>query len=249
MKTDWSGYDEVVPRISDQDRAVRRQRIVDAAWRRLATNGYHETTIDDVCDEAGVSKGAFYGYFETKQALFLALLEEETEALNGVAGELAEQELPGAERVRRFVQAMLEVGDDAGRVQLRADLWAELAGDPVVRAAFAEESAPPNGAAGMITKSIVAGDLGLEPRRANALASILIAMADGLMLHRALDPQGFRLGRTSGAVMDALIAGIDRSPGHDHPPAVGAAPRPRGFRRRPPEGAAMGHGSAPGLMA
>ena len=103
-----------VPRISDQDRAVRRQRIVDAAWRRLATNGYHETTIDDVCDEAGVSKGAFYGYFDTKQALFLALLEEETEALNGVAGELAEQELPGAERVRRFVQAMLEVGDDPG---------------------------------------------------------------------------------------------------------------------------------------
>ena len=127
-----------MPRISDQDRAVRRQRIVDAAWRRLATNGYHETTIDDVCDEAGVSKGAFYGYFDTKQALFLALLEEETEALNGVAGELAEQELPGAERVRRFVQAMLEVGDDPGRVQLRADLWAELAGDPVVRAAFAE---------------------------------------------------------------------------------------------------------------
>ncbi len=201
-----------MPRISDQDRAVRRQRIVDAAWRRLATNGYHETTIDDVCDEAGVSKGAFYGYFDTKQALFLALLEEETEALNGVAGELAEQELPGAERVRRFVQAMLEVGDDAGRVQLRADLWAELAGDPVVRAAFAETVARRRTVLReWISKSIDAGDLGIEPRRANALASILIAMADGLMLHRALDPQGFRWSNIR-AVMDALIAGIDRSP-------------------------------------
>ena len=201
-----------MPRISDQDRAVRRQRIVDAAWRRLATNGYHETTIDDVCDEAGVSKGAFYGYFDTKQALFLALLEEETEALNRVAGELAEQELPGAERVRRFVQAMLEVGDDAGRVQLRADLWAVLAGDPVVRAAFAETVARRRTVLReWISKSIDAGDLGIEPRRANALASILIAMADGLMLHRALDPQGFRWSNIR-AVMDALIAGIDRSP-------------------------------------
>ncbi len=201
-----------MPRISDQDRAVRRQRIVDAAWRRLATNGYHETTIDDVCDEAGVSKGAFYGYFDTKQALFLALLEEETEALNGVAGELAEQELPGAERIRRFVQAMLEVGDDAGRVQLRADLWAELAGDPVVRAAFAQAVERRRTVLReWISKSIDAGDLGLEPRRANALASILIAMADGLMLHRALDPQGFRWSNIR-AVMDALIAGIDRSP-------------------------------------
>ena len=62
-----------------------------------------------------------------------------------------------------------------------------------------------------ISESVDAGDLGIEPRRANALASILIAMADGLMLHRALDPQGFRWSNIR-AVMDALIAGIDRSP-------------------------------------
>jgi AcrR family transcriptional regulator len=201
-----------MPRISDQDRAVRRQRIVDAAWRRLATIGYHDTTVDNVCEEAGVSKGAFYGYFATKQDLFLALLDEETEALNGVAAELAEQDLSGAERVRRFVQAMLEVGDDPGRVQLRADLWSELAADPIVRARFAETvERRRNVLREWITRSIDAGDLGIDPRRANALASILIAMADGLMLHRALDPRGFRWSNIR-AVLDALIAGIDRSP-------------------------------------
>jgi AcrR family transcriptional regulator len=201
-----------MPRISEQDRAVRRQRIVDAAWRRLATNGYHDTTVDNVCEEAGVSKGAFYGYFDTKQDLFLALLDEETEALNGVAGELAEQELSGAERVRRFVQAMLEVGDDPGRVQLRADLWSELAADAIVRTRFAETVERRREVLReWIIRSIDAGDLGIEQRRANALASILIAMADGLMLHRALDPRGFRWSNIR-AVLDALIAGIDRSP-------------------------------------
>lgn len=189
---------------------MRRQRIVDAAWRRLATNGYHETTVDEVCNEAGVSKGAFYGYFQTKQDLFLALLEEETDALNGVASELARMEISGAERVRRFVQAMLEVGDDPGRVQLRADLWSELAGDPVVRARFAETVERRRSVLRQwITRSIDAGDLGIDQRRANALASILIAMADGLMLHRALDPKGFRWPNIR-AVLDALIAGIDR---------------------------------------
>ncbi|HEY2789541.1 MAG TPA: TetR/AcrR family transcriptional regulator [Gaiellales bacterium] len=199
-----------MPKITAQDRAVRRQRIVDAAWRRLATNGYHETTVDEVCNEAGVSKGAFYGYFQTKQDLFLALLEEETDALNGVASELARMEISGAERVRRFVQAMLEVGDDPGRVQLRADLWSELAGDPVVRARFAETVERRRSVLRQwITRSIDAGDLGIDQRRANALASILIAMADGLMLHRALDPKGFRWPNIR-AVLDALIAGIDR---------------------------------------
>ncbi|HEX5557270.1 MAG TPA: TetR/AcrR family transcriptional regulator [Gaiellales bacterium] len=201
-----------MPRISEQDRAVRRQRIVDAAWTRLQTAGYHDTSVDDVCDEAGVSKGAFYGYFDTKQDLFLALLDEETAALNGVALELAHEDLAGAERVRRFVQAMLEVGDSAGRVQLRADLWSELAADPVVRERFAEAVERRRAVLReWITRSIDAGDLAIERRRANALASILIAMADGLMLHRALDPRGFRWANIR-AVLDALLAGIDSAP-------------------------------------
>ena len=191
---------------------MRRQRIVDAAWRRLQTTGYHDTSVDDVCDEAGVSKGAFYGYFDTKQDLFLALLDEETEALNGVAAELAHEDLAGAERVRRFVQAMLEVGDSAGRVQLRADLWSELAADPVVRERFAEAVERRRTVLReWITRSIEVGDLAIERRRANALASILIAMADGLMLHRALDPRGFRWPNIR-AVLDALLAGIDSAP-------------------------------------
>lgn len=202
-----------MPRISEQDRAQRRQRIVDAAWRRLERNGYHETTVDDVCDEAGVSKGAFYGYFSTKQDLFLALLEEETDALNGVAAELSRLEISGGERVRRFVQAMLEVGDHAGRVQLRADLWSELAADAVVRERFAEAVERRRAVLReWITKSIEAGDLHIGLRRANALASVLIAMADGLMLHRSVDPQGFRWSNIR-AVLDALITGIDRSAG------------------------------------
>lgn len=201
-----------MPKITAHDRAVRRQRIVDAAWRRLETTGYHETSVDDVCDEAGVSKGAFYGYFETKQDLFLALLDEETAALNGVATELAEEDLSGVERVRRFVQAMLEVGDSAGRIQLRGDLWSELAADPVVRQRFAEAVARRRAVLReWITRSIDAGDFALEARRANALASILIAMADGLMLHRALDPRGFRWSNIR-AVLDALLAGIDSAP-------------------------------------
>jgi AcrR family transcriptional regulator len=201
-----------MPRISEQDRAARRQRLVDAAWRRMALNGYNETSVDDLCDEAGVSKGAFYGYFATKQDLFLALVEEETAALNRVAGELADRELSGAERVRQFTQAMLRVGDDPGRVQLRADLWSALATDPVIHARFCHTVERRRKVLrDWIVRSIRAGDLAIEERRANALASILIALTDGLMLHRALDPTAFRWTNIR-SVMDSLIAGVDRSP-------------------------------------
>lgn len=103
----------------------------------MVLNDYYETTVDDVCEEAGGSKGGFYGHFATKQHLFLAPLDEETSALNRVAGELADRPVSGVERVRHFTQAMLRVGDDPGRVQLRAALWSALAGDPIVRSRFA----------------------------------------------------------------------------------------------------------------
>ena len=199
-----------MPRISEEVRADRRQRLIDAAWRRIAAAGYHETTVDDVCAEAGVSKGAFYGYFATKQELFLALLDEETDALNRAAADLAAQQLTGAEQVRRFTQTMLQVGDDPARVQLRADLWSTLAADPVVRGRFAEAVERRRSVLReWITHSIEAGDLAIARSQANALASILIALADGLMLHRALDPRGFRWANIR-AVMDALIEGIDQ---------------------------------------
>ena len=207
------GYSRVVPRISEEDRTDRRQRLVDAAWRRLAAAGYHTTSVDDLCDEAGVSKGGFYGYFASKQDLFLALVEEETEALNRIAGGLAQQPLTGAERVRRFTQAMLRVGDDPGRVQLRADLWSALATDPAIRGTFADAVERRRSILrDWIVRSILAGDLAIEERRANALASILIALTDGLMLHRAVDPTGFRWSNIR-SVLDSLLAGIDRSGG------------------------------------
>jgi len=202
-----------VPRISEEDRAARRQRLVDAAWRRLAANGYQTTSVDDLCDEAGVSKGGFYGYFASKQDLFLALVEEETEALNRIAAGLAQQPLTGAERVRRFTQAMLRVGDDPGRVQLRADLWSALATDPVIRDRFADTVERRRSVLrDWIVRSIHAGDLAIEERRANALASILIALTDGLMLHRAVDRTGFQWSNIR-SVLDSLLAGIDRSGG------------------------------------
>ena len=46
-----------------------RSRIVSTAWKLFYRDGYDNTTIDNIIEEANVSKGSFYHYFESKEAL------------------------------------------------------------------------------------------------------------------------------------------------------------------------------------
>lgn len=113
-----------MPKIAADERARRRQRFLDAAWRCVAVNGFRDMTIDAVCAEMGASKGAFYAYFDSKQTLLMGLLEDDAASLDRVIGDLGERELTPVERLRQFAKTMLDLGSDQARAQVRADLWA-----------------------------------------------------------------------------------------------------------------------------
>ena len=53
--------------------AVRRDEFVDAAQRLIQSPGYEQMSVQDVLDELGASKGAFYHYFDSKEALLEAV--------------------------------------------------------------------------------------------------------------------------------------------------------------------------------
>ena len=63
-----------MPKISDARRAERRAQIIDAARRCFQRNGVHATTMDDIIRASGLSAGAVYGYFKSKDELTLASL-------------------------------------------------------------------------------------------------------------------------------------------------------------------------------
>jgi AcrR family transcriptional regulator len=65
-----------VPKIAEEARAARRDQIIAAAAGCFAKSGYHATTMADIAEAAGVSKGTPYLYFPGKEALFIALYEE-----------------------------------------------------------------------------------------------------------------------------------------------------------------------------
>jgi AcrR family transcriptional regulator len=196
-----------MPKLRPETRVERRHDLIEAAWRCAARRGFRDLTVDDVCAEAGVSKGAFYGYFEQKQDLLLALLQDDAAALDRELERITSRSGSGVERVRQFARAMLARGEDAARVQVRADLWADLLTEDVVRQRLAEATQRRRELVrGWIEEAVASGEL--APIPANALASILLALADGLMLHGALDPAAFRWSNVRRAI-DVLLAGIE----------------------------------------
>ena len=57
-------------------RSQKRKKIIDKAWELFAKNGYEETKVEDITKDLGISKGSFYTYFATKEALLYEVLEK-----------------------------------------------------------------------------------------------------------------------------------------------------------------------------
>jgi AcrR family transcriptional regulator len=163
-------------------------------------------TVDDVCVEAGLSKGAFYSHFGSKRALLDALVDDDARAVTAAMNRLEARDLDGPERLRQLTQIMLARAADPSRVQVRADLWAAVLTEPEIRQRVnATVDSQRRVIRRWVEEAIARGEIIDLP--ANALASVLLGLNDGLMLHRAVDSGGFRWANIS-RVVDALLAGV-----------------------------------------
>jgi AcrR family transcriptional regulator len=80
-----------MPKVSQEYRDARRAQILDAARRCFLRDGFHETSMQDLFAEAGLSSGAVYGYFPSKQDVVLAIAEENMRDVVAMIHELAAQ--------------------------------------------------------------------------------------------------------------------------------------------------------------
>jgi AcrR family transcriptional regulator len=197
-----------MPKLASATRQQRRQEFIAAAWKCAVHSGYRDLTIADVCAEAGVSKGAFYVYFPSKRDLLLALLDDEATGWDQLMDEFASSGASPRARLRLFTRAMLERADDPALVQVRADLWTAMLTEVEVRDRFVKAmERRRTRLREWIREGVESGELRAIPD--NAFASILLALGDGLLLHGAVAPAGFRWSNIRQA-LDVLLEGISR---------------------------------------
>jgi AcrR family transcriptional regulator len=82
-----------MPKLDQETMRQRRQHIIDAAMRQFEKRGFGGASVDDICAEAGISKGALYTHFPSKEAIMLALIGQRADVYREIAAStLAELE-------------------------------------------------------------------------------------------------------------------------------------------------------------
>jgi AcrR family transcriptional regulator len=84
----------------------RRRQILAGAKKVFAARGYHETNISHICDDLGIARGTLYQYFDSKKAVFAAIVEDLLERVRtAVRDEPVPMLTPGASLTRGQVIA------------------------------------------------------------------------------------------------------------------------------------------------
>ncbi len=87
----------------------RETRILDAAERLITRYGYNKTTISDIAHEAGISKGAVYLHFSSKEALFEELVLRAVEQLSQDIADRLEKDPQGGTIAGLYTNSLIAI--------------------------------------------------------------------------------------------------------------------------------------------
>jgi AcrR family transcriptional regulator len=178
-----------VSRIPQQERRARtRAALLRAAGHVFAEQGFHRATLEAVAAGAGVSKGALFHYFPSKEQLFLALLEDLLGAgirdIEAVVAERGSESAHLGAAVETFLRRM---NSDPRWLPLLLEFLAYGSRNPAAKAGITEHFLRPARAAAAGN----ARSLGIpesELLSHDELGLVVSALVNGLAIDRAFDP-------------------------------------------------------------
>jgi AcrR family transcriptional regulator len=166
-----------------------KAQILASAYQLFSLSGYDATSVAEICQAAGVSKGAFYYHFPTKQAVFLELMESWLAGLDLAL----KRSIRDTQSVPEAIESMADTAaailqSEKARLSIILEFWRQANRDPAIwQAASAPYERYHSYFSSLIQQGISDGSLdSVDP---NLAARLLVSLALGLLMQALFDPQ------------------------------------------------------------
>jgi AcrR family transcriptional regulator len=191
-------------------RGTARERLLDAATKLFATRGYSSASVEAITEEAGLTKGALYWNFQSKEDLLLTLLDERfdrrTQALSDVLKTATREEdtaLPVSQGFAAVIDERREL------FLLSYEYWSLAVRDPSMRERYVmRQRSLRDGLATAIAARHQTLEVPLT-MPASELATAIMALANGLAMERLAEPEAVSddlFGEMLSLIYEALAA-------------------------------------------
>ena len=185
-----------------------RTRILEAAVKQFSVHGYNKASVDSICEQAGVSKGAFYHHFQTKQDVFLALLDGWLQTFDQAIEASKDRPVPEIfQMMTEYFPYIFESASDNLPMFLEFMLQASR-DETIWQASIAPYRRYHKHFASLIKRGIAEGSfVDVDP---NLAARLIVSAAMGLLLQSLLDPEGAKWEKVARETMQVMMAGLTR---------------------------------------
>jgi TetR/AcrR family transcriptional regulator, transcriptional repressor of aconitase len=173
----------MVPKVSAEYRDERQAHILAAARRCFVRDGFHQTSMQDLVREAGMSSGAVYRYFDSKDAMIVAIAEENLDQIVAIVRKSVQH---GADLGAAMAAALEFVSArhaEDGFAAIALVVWSEAVRNPALAARLRESF---EAAGEVLAETARAGSSTRRELAPDVLAKTLLCVLPGYLLQVAI---------------------------------------------------------------
>jgi AcrR family transcriptional regulator len=177
-----------------------RARLIQAAAEIFAAKGWEKTTLEEIAEAAGFSKGAVYSNFESKDELFFSLMERQIDDRIGMVETVLSDESDTKRRIEKVGAALMDLSRQSPEWQiLFIEYWLRAARNPKLRERFVNRRRLMREKIAKMFEGYAAETDQSYPMPSSSYALTILALSNGLGIERIIDQE---------SVSDGLLAQI-----------------------------------------
>jgi TetR/AcrR family fatty acid metabolism transcriptional regulator len=206
--------EEEMPRKKQEE---KYNKILEAATRVFAREGFHNAKIEDVAKEAGVAHGTVYLYFGGKDDLLISIFQENLEELVEYVGSEVEKEANAEDKLRRMISLQIELIETNSELAELMLVEFPQTGKFLSNSVIHDLAAYIDMIANILKEGVAEGAFD-DSIDVNVVATVIYSGIQGIATRWILEEMKYPLNKVANEISEVFLSGIQRSADTDSQP-------------------------------